>query len=520
MIKVSVIPSSDGPEHPTVPKWRICFAGGLLAALLFLAIWLPTHPARPLLPTDDLYTHLGVARNLARGEGFRTDMIYPLSFAFPFARELPQPLIHRGPGFPLLLTLPHLAGGENPRQVLEAVRILQLVLLGLTIWIGSTALLARGRKTDLGAWLILLGVNPMMVYAVDWGYVELVCSLLLFVLWLRIRDRGENRPSPRFGIPSGVVDGLLIGFLALLRMDLFWVPLLWIVVLRRSEHRRLVWALLIFALTIAPWAVRNYRLTGDAFFSLQGQAELVKMTPAWPEYSVYRQLDPQPALESMRATPVPILRKIARGVKFQILNLGRFLPSWYWVGLVILFLLAVARRSARFSRGMLRGPDLMQSLGVASARPVPLLVAVASLGLLIVQYSFFDHSLRHLLVLLPVLAWELAPWTGTLALKQMEQRAAFFRIRTRGITGLLAAAVLTTAGALLFPCSLPGWDGAAEYAEEVAPKVDLRVKIARQAPDEVLFVEWPAVPYFCGRSAVWAPTDQQDREKIREFLSP
>ena len=110
------------------PRWPICAAGGILAALLFLAIWIPTHPARPHLPTSDLYTHLSVARHLARGEGFLTDVTYPLSYAFPFARELPQPLLHRQPGFAVLLTFPYLAGSSYPGRALDKVRWMQTLL--------------------------------------------------------------------------------------------------------------------------------------------------------------------------------------------------------------------------------------------------------------------------------------------------------------------------------------------------------------------------------------------------------
>ena len=77
MIKVSILPSPDGPKILASPRGRTCFAGGILAALLFLVVWIPTHPARPVMPTDDLYTHLSVARHLsfvvAIGQGLRCE---------------------------------------------------------------------------------------------------------------------------------------------------------------------------------------------------------------------------------------------------------------------------------------------------------------------------------------------------------------------------------------------------------------------------------------------------------------
>ena len=251
--------TAGGSPDPNSRPGKHSVLGGLLAALIFLAVWVPWHPARPHLPTSDLYTHLSVARHLCRGEGFVTDMAYPLSFAFPFARKLPQPLIHRGPGYPLLLVLPHLASGGDPEKAVAAVRVLQLVLLGLTVWIGATAFLARGRKSNLGSWLVLLGLNPLLVFAVDWGFVELGCGLLLLALWLRVRDQAEGVVSGRSLLRVGLADGLLAGLLVLLRLDLLWIPLLWWILLRRAEPRRLLLAMLVIALTLTPWAVRNQR---------------------------------------------------------------------------------------------------------------------------------------------------------------------------------------------------------------------------------------------------------------------
>ena len=94
---------------------------GLSAAVVFLAIWLPFHPARPVQPTADVFTHLTVARHVVRGEGFRSDIAYPLSFAFDFARVLPQPLVHRQPGFSALLTLPVLVTDADPEASLRGV---------------------------------------------------------------------------------------------------------------------------------------------------------------------------------------------------------------------------------------------------------------------------------------------------------------------------------------------------------------------------------------------------------------
>ena len=54
--------------------------------------------------------------------GFVTDVVYPLSLAFPFAARVPQPLVHRPPGYPLLLTGPvALSGVDGSRVYTETV---------------------------------------------------------------------------------------------------------------------------------------------------------------------------------------------------------------------------------------------------------------------------------------------------------------------------------------------------------------------------------------------------------------
>lgn len=80
----------------------------LLIGILFLVVWMAIYPTPPHMPTSDLFTHLSVTRHLVEGQGFRTDVVYPVSLAYDFATELPQPLIHRPPGYAVLLVGPYL----------------------------------------------------------------------------------------------------------------------------------------------------------------------------------------------------------------------------------------------------------------------------------------------------------------------------------------------------------------------------------------------------------------------------
>jgi hypothetical protein len=524
MAKVSVVSPSGGPESPAALRWRICLAGGILAALLFLAVWIPTHPARPLLPTDDLYTHLSVARHLVHGEGFLTDVTYPLSFAFAFARELPQPLIHRQPGFAILLTAPYFATRGYPHRTVDQVRHMQIILLGLMAMVGTSFFLRRENRAAVVVWLVFLFANPLLVFAVDWGMVELICSLLLLVIWLRMRDGAPGRPD--------WIDGLLAGILCMLRLDLFWVPILWWVLLgknpRRNSpgpvamNRRLGLVALVWFLVITPWAIRNLQVTGQPAFSLQTYAEHVKDTRTWPGYTVYQQLEPQPFFETMTSDPVPVLRKVGRGMKFFYRDMHRLVPVLVLVGLAFGTLaFGAVRLKILPAKPERHGRDSLTGIPETS-RTGPMALIALTTVLLTIQYSFFDHSLRHLLVVLPMILWEFSAWVGD-TVRRVMHRSRETRGDRSGLLWNLGSVIFMPAAAavvivFLFPCRLPGWEFAAKEAVSLAARTERQIESTRRTPPGVLFVDTSAVPWFIDRPVVWSPTEKSTRKRICELL--
>ena len=511
-------------------SWRRVLVGGLLATLLFMAWWLPNHPAEPPLPTADLYTHLSVARHLAAGEGFQTDLAYPLSFAFPFARQLPQPLIHRGPGFALLMVLPFQAAGQDPAATMVAVRWLQVLILGLIVFTGTVALLRRGQLFSVVAWLVLMAANPLLVFAVDWGFEELLAGLLILMLWLRIRP----------GNPPGAVDGILAGTLASLRLDLFWLPVLWWIWFggerhlldlrqednqespgpnRKSIRRGILLAVGLLVLIQVPWAARNLRLTGQPLFTLQGQAELVKDTSTWPQYSVYKQLSPQPVTTALAGDPVPILRKIARGLKFYATNLPRLLPLPFLILCALLVFMLLRGKITHLPCPFRPGRQHPMSILPEDTALGPLAAASLTTVLLAVQYSFFDHSLRHLLVMVPVLAWEFSPLTGDLAVQTMAKRLPSWPTRPRKLPVMAASALITLAVIWLSWSPLDGWAVARAQARAAAPRLEQKVTALGQDKGPVVFVRESAVTWYGNRPAVWDPEREEIRTAIRELLS-
>jgi len=502
--------------------WGRSFFWSFIAAfggILFLQF---TSVPQPHLPTSDIYTHLSVARHLAQGDGFVTDITYPLSFAYPFAQELPQPLIHRQPGYAILLQIPYATAGGDSHLTLNHVRIMQLTIVGLIIMVGAIGYLRRGTWPTVLPWLVFLLANPLFGFAVNWGFVELVCSLVLFVIWLRSRDGRA--------VDIGPIDGLLTGVLAMLRLDLFWVPWLWFIWLGRDREKakpgstfsygKLIGAVLTFVLVMTPWAIRNIQLSGQPFFSLQAQAELVKMTPAWPDYSVYKQLEPQPIFQTILQQPIDVLNKVKHGLWFFLKEHHRLMPRLlFGTGALAAICLGIQLLWTKFSviLKLKLNPPLNKQPEMLYHKAN--MVAFASLALLCLQYSFFDHDLRHLLVLLPIILWEI----NLMAVKLTGQITRRYKLLLfekstpiqSGILGLVAALVVV----LLFPCQLPGWQNAVQEAKNQESMVAQKVSRVLANPETVLFDETSAVPWFVNQPAVWSPANEEIRNRIKEMLS-
>lgn len=495
------------------PCSRRCSAlWGLAVAVVFAALWWAAHPTRPLHPTGDLFDSLGTARHLARGDGFRTDLAYPLSFAWEFARELPQPLLHRTPGFPLLLTVPYAAAGGDPDRALDAVRLLQMLLLAGTAWLGSAAWLRRGRPGAAAGWLVLLGANPLLAFAVDWGHVELAAGLLLLALWLRRRG-GMTRLT--------WTDGLALGVLGLLRPELVVVPVLWWLLDWRGPRptpRDLAVPLLVFLVLTAPWALRNAALTGDPFFSIQAHAEHLKDTTHHPGYGIYQGLEPRSLAATLADEPAPVLRKTGRGLKFFWRESPGLVP-WLILALPLLGTALMVREKLRH-----RGAPSPQDAAPPDLAAGPGLAGI-TLILLATIYAVYDHSLRHLTVLVPILLWESGPFLADLPTRFVTSRLGSTDPRDRPLLRrpwFTAPVAVLGAGLLVLVMSRTptGWDEAAAEAARRQPQVRRETAYLREAPPGALFVATSAAPWYADRAAVWDPGDETVRETIRGYLAP
>ncbi|MFH1843048.1 MAG: hypothetical protein ABIF77_07545 [bacterium] len=493
----------------------------LASVIVFMAAWWAFRPALEQPPTSDLFGHLCVTRHLAQGDGFVNDIVYPASLAFPFAADVPQPLIHRPPGYAMLLLGPYLVSGGEPRSVLTAVRWFHLSLLVGCVVVGLLILQRQRQTSALPAWLLLLFFSPGLYMSVAWCRVEIPVALILMLLWARWRSgfgfRGDvpTGPTGRSAVfdivPIGVLDGVLAAMLCLLRGELCWIPLIWWIAGRRHRARRATCiAAGVGLLMLLPWGVRNLQLTGNPVFSLQAHTEHLKQTEAWPEYSIYRSLAPESFGATLIRQPELLLSKFRSGIRFYATNLGAWLPWSLWIvcGGLVGRLWWEARRDGgqqrRENKTWWRTPGIWRA---------PLVLSLLTAGLLTIQYAVFSHTVRHLVVLLPIVLLEIC-----LATARWLESVPWVQARGRQSQLAVAAVlvILVLATQLATPARLPGWVSTLTAAEQARPGLIRAVAAADSLPPGPIFTDSAALLWYSGRAGVWSPLNAAVIQEIRD----
>jgi len=474
------------------------WAGILAAAVLFVAIWPVVHPPLPLTPVADVYTSLSVARNLAEGEGLNNDLAYPLFTAYPWGDSFPQPLVHRPPGLAFLLVPVYWLAGGDPVRCEELVPSLMLVLMGGLVMAGLHGLRRRGVAYAGPAWLLLLMVSPLLGLAVSQGWSQIPAALLLLILWLMVTRRRASRQS--HGAMAGYAA--VAAGLALVRMDLLWVPVLWwvgsMVGSRRRPLsllvRRTVLAAFVGVLLLAPWWIHVTRYMGSPLGNPLASAVQLDLTGNWWAYPLLRSCEPLPLGENLTANALAALKKTAIGIRFFLQTLGLWLPWLFWV-------LAISSWLERTVGRWRRGHAFGRAIG-----PPGLLVI--TLGLLMIQYGFFSQETRFLLVLMPVLAFE-----GVLLGDRLVRRLP----RLGSALGRGSALVAVVALALLVtPPGLGGEAGNVTAIRSSVFRVEAVMGEAFDLPAGPIFSDTSVIPWRLGRECVWSPYDAAVEAEIRQ----
>jgi 4-amino-4-deoxy-L-arabinose transferase-like glycosyltransferase len=222
-----------------------------LAALAIRAAFVAfAAPRGEELTFPDAAIYDSIARNWLAGKGFREDSSRQAS---------------RAPGYPVFLAACHSMGLQRPQgiylvqAVADSAMCVLLALLGRRLC-GDTAGIVAG---------CIAAIYPFFVYFTGLLLAETLFTLGLVALMLflfKCADALEKSASRTLLVSA--VAGVLLGLLVLLRSSLLLFPLFLLPIwLARRGHRLRAMAawgtmIVVMALVMLPWIVRNYGIFG------------------------------------------------------------------------------------------------------------------------------------------------------------------------------------------------------------------------------------------------------------------
>jgi 4-amino-4-deoxy-L-arabinose transferase-like glycosyltransferase len=260
--------------------WLPCLLAGALAARIATAVgvqhWVEQTPGRLCLIEGDADGYWRLARHLIRGEDFS---LYD-----------PPRYVMRMPGFPLLL-----AGGMSLFEQ-NVIWIRVLLAVAGTAACGLVYFLGRELFDPLIGLVacFLAAVSPIfVVFSVlllseTFFALGLLASLLALIKLIRHENHSAASVSMQRRALVAAIAGILTAVATLIRPTWFLVaPVFAAAYLLAPGNRkpRLVPAALLvvaFVISIAPWAIRNHRITGHFV-----------TTTLWAGPSLYDGLSPQ-----------------------------------------------------------------------------------------------------------------------------------------------------------------------------------------------------------------------------------
>ncbi|MGB9588010.1 MAG: ArnT family glycosyltransferase, partial [Armatimonadota bacterium] len=170
-----------------------------------------------------------------------------------------EPTVERGPGYPALIAIMlAITHGWYPGSVqllqcvLFAVLILVVFYIGNTLWNTRVALLSA----------VICSVHPLVFWYTSRIWIELTATALFTAIVAGVVYFSKNQSEGR-----AIVLGVLLGVAALWKSTflpyVLLIPIL-LVLLPRQKYKLGMIVIVVFSaiLVVAPWTIRNYRLTG------------------------------------------------------------------------------------------------------------------------------------------------------------------------------------------------------------------------------------------------------------------
>lgn len=341
---------------------RIVSGALVLIALAALAVVYDATRFRNLA-TQEGMDAAQLARNLAEGRGFTTQLVRPLS-VYLLERHQPDqgsrlqdlhPDLAQAPLYPLLLAgvlklMPFAQPELSPQAAFTVyqpdlwIAIFNQVLFLMAVWLVFR--FARRWFDDTVAWLSALTFLGAEVF---WRFslsgLSTLLAVLLFVALAGVLARLEAaaREEHASGRPLGglaAAAGGLVGLGCLTRYAFGWlmvVTALWILLYGGQRRARLAGvAAAVFCLVVAPWIARNWALSGTPF----GTAGYViyQQTPLFTGDQMERTLHPSFSGLSTDSFSRKFWTNAAEMIKQDLPQLGgSWIVGFFLAGLLVPF---------------------------------------------------------------------------------------------------------------------------------------------------------------------------------------
>jgi hypothetical protein len=233
--------------------------------------------------------------------------------------------------------------------------------------------------------------------------------------------------------------------------------------------------------------------SGSPFANPLTEAVQLDLSEEWWDYPLLRGREPLPLSENLRQNAGPAVAKVAAGVRSYVRTLGLWLPWYVWLACVPLWIERTWQRRRR-------GRTLARAAG-------PPGLVLLTLALMVLQYAFFSPETRHVLPVLPLLAWEFV------LLVDGRLRSISLPVARAATLAAMAAVAL-----LLSPLGLGGEGGNVQTAVELVGTVARETSRVGQLPPGPVFSDNAVVPWRTGRACVWSPYDAEVEAEIRKVV--
>ncbi|MBE7558910.1 glycosyltransferase family 39 protein [bacterium] len=459
-------PAGRGAVNPDGARRSVVVGTLTLSYLLVVLLSLHFHARAFVSGNGDAADYASMGRNLARGEGFRSSVVYPLQLAM-FCEEDPHraPNLHRPPLLPLVYGALFLLLGAHG-WIVWAVSAAMLAATAFVI-VRSGRLPWEARAAGAAA---LLAYPTTVVFAAS-GMTEPAAALVC--VFLAARLSGHSWKTRR----GAVVLGGLAGLAALLKYPLAMLLPFVLWAAWRGAESRLRWKApttigAAWLAVVLPWWVHNAVVVGDPFFTLQSRFEVTKGLPGYELFRVARSDSPVEPLSFAAQNAAALAGKSLAAWR------GFFLSDWGLHAWPLLLGLAVA--------WVWRKREEARALPWWIAVNAALLLALAPINL---EPRYLYPTLMPL-------------WVGAISLAFAQTSG---RARTMGATALLLL-LLGTNVHVIQARPRPG-----DFSRDVA-----MVRSATAPGDLVLTDVDSFVAWHADRTALWFPCDERTLERMLE----